>query len=338
MKTSSAWIIAAVLAVTPQAFAADTITISDLGIIADGPVYIGIEKGYFKERGIEVKRMRFGSAAETTAALSTGELQFSGGAVSAGLFNAFARGWPVRIAMARTRDVPGFSSNTLSIRSDLKDQVHSMADLKGRKIAINAPASGLEYMLGSMLEAEKLSLKDVDVVYMPWPNMGPAFEKKAIDGGTLVEPFVAQFSQRGQAVPFKRAADHFKNDALEISVILVNKEWMDNNLKLAGEFTLAYLKGVRVFYEAMMGGSNRPEVIDIISRYTKITDKKLIDDVPWSYMDPNGRVARESLRAQQDWHALRGTIPTKVNVDDIIDERLIKSAVDQLGVVAGKKP
>ena len=40
---------------------------------------------------------------------------------------------------------------------------------------------------------------------MPWPNMGPAFDRKAIDAGTMVEPFVAQYQERGQAFPFKRA-------------------------------------------------------------------------------------------------------------------------------------
>jgi len=33
-----------------EAFAVETVTISDLGIVADAPVYVAIEKGYFKER------------------------------------------------------------------------------------------------------------------------------------------------------------------------------------------------------------------------------------------------------------------------------------------------
>ena len=33
--------------------------------------------------------------------------------MSAGLFNAFGRDLPIRVAMARTRDTPGYSSDTL---------------------------------------------------------------------------------------------------------------------------------------------------------------------------------------------------------------------------------
>ena len=340
MNRVPTWICAVFFIFACEAIAVETVTISDLGIAADAPVYVAIEKGYFKESGIEAKRMKFASAAETTAALSTGELQFSGGAVSAGLFNAFARGWPVRIVMSRTRDRPGHSSNTLVVRSDLKDQIRSMADLKGRKVAINAPAAGLAYMLGGMLEAEKLSIKNVEVVYMPWPNMGPAFDRKAIDAGTMVEPFVAQYEERGLAFPFKRAADRFTKPPLEISVMLVNKEWMDKNLKLASDFTVAYFKGLRYVYDAIMveGGKNRAEVIDIVSRNTRVKDKSVLERIQWSYMDPNGTVERESLREQQDWHAKQGTIPKKVNIDDIIDDRLVRYAIGQLGVAGEKRP
>lgn len=338
MHRTLGWIAAAIAVFAPGASALETVTISDLGIVADAPAYIAIEKGYFKDRGIEVKLQKFASAAETTAALTTGDLQFSGGAVSAGLFNAFSRGWPVRIVMSRTRDLPGFSSNTLVVRSDLRDQIRSIADLKGRKVAVNAPAIGLTYFLGSMLEAEKLGMTDVDMVYMPWPNMGPAFEKKAIEAGLTVEPFVAQFNERGQAFPFRRAADHFRKTPLEISVILVNRTWMDKNPKLAREFAVAYFMGLRYVYDAMFGGRNRSEVIDIVARYTGVKDRAIFDRMQWSYMDPNGQLALESLRDQQDWHARQGTVPKKVNIDEIVDDRLVKHAVGQLGVMAEKRP
>ena len=58
---------------------------------------------------IEVTLGHFNSAAEAMAPLSTDQIQVAGGATSAALFNAFARGWPVRIAFSRTADRPGFS-------------------------------------------------------------------------------------------------------------------------------------------------------------------------------------------------------------------------------------
>src|SRR6478735_4100813 len=95
---------------------AQPVKVGDLGILADAP-------------------------------LSTNQVQVVGGGVSAALYNAFARGWPVRIAMARTRDWPGYSSDTLVLRNDLKSTVTSARQLKGKMIAINTPASVLHFML-----------------------------------------------------------------------------------------------------------------------------------------------------------------------------------------------
>jgi len=78
-------------------------------------------------------------------------------------------------------------------------------------------------------------------------------------------------------------------------------------------------------------------VIDMVSRYTRVKDKSVLNRIQWSYMDPNGTVERESLRQQQDWHARQGNIPRKVNIDEIIDERLVKHAIGELGL-AGTKP
>jgi NitT/TauT family transport system substrate-binding protein len=326
------------LAALAGAAAATEVKIGDLGIVADAPFYLAVEKGYFKERGIEVKLEKFTSAAQAMAPLSTGELHVVGGGVGAGLFNAFARNWPVRIVAARSRDVPGFSSDTLVVRSDLKGQVRTLADLKGKKIAVNAPAAALAYMLGKMLETEGLTIKDVEVVYMPWPNMGPAFAQKAIDAGTMVEPFVTQYVDRGYSVPFRRASEVLKSPPFEVSVVLFNKDWAEQNPKVAGDFAVAYLKAARLFHEAMHGGAARAEVIDVLTRHTRVKDKPLYDRMQWGYIDPNGTVERESLKDQQEWHARQGTVVKKVNVDEIVDERYIKYALERLGVVPARRP
>jgi len=143
---------------------AQPIVVGDLGILADAPFYIAIEKGYFTAENLDVKLERFVSASQATAPLSTNQVQVVGGGVSAALYNAFARDWPVRIVMARTRDMPGYSSDTLVLRNDLKDKVKSARDLKGHLIGINTPASVLHYMLGKFMESEGLSIGDVQTI------------------------------------------------------------------------------------------------------------------------------------------------------------------------------
>jgi NitT/TauT family transport system substrate-binding protein len=311
--------------------AAQPVKIGDLGILADAPFYIAIEKGYFAEAKIDVVLERFNSASQATAPLSTNQVQVVGGGVSAALYNAFARDWPVRIVMARTRDLPGYSSDTLIVRNDLKAAITSPKDLKGRVVAINTPAGSLHFMLGRLMESEGLSISDVQTVSMAWPNMGPGLESKAIDAGMVVEPFAALYRQKKIAFPFRRAADFMLKPPLEVSVILYSKTWMDKQPEQANAFTVAYLRGVRDYYDAMKSGAKRAEVIDICVKYTSLKDKATFERMQWSYMDPNAEISFEGLLDQQDWYAKQGFVAKKANLEGMYDGRFLKHAIEKLG-------
>lgn len=330
-------ILAVFLAFWAGSAAAEPVKIGDLGILADAPFYIAIEKGYFAAEKVEVKLERFNSAAQATAPLSTNQVQVVGGGVSAALYNAFARDWPVRIVMARTRDMPGFSSDTLILRNDLKDQIKTPKDLKGRMIAINTPASVLHFMLARLLETEGMTLSDVQTVNMAWPNMGPGLETRALDGGMVVEPFAGQYAAKGIAFPFRRAADFMMKPPLEVSVVLYSKTWADKNPDEAKGFTLAYLKGVRDYYDAMKGGPKRAEVIEICAKYTSLKDKAMYDKIQWSYMDPNAEISFEGLRDQQDWYAKAGYVSNKANLEGVVDPRFLHYALEKLGRIDPSK-
>jgi NitT/TauT family transport system substrate-binding protein len=329
-------LLAIVLGLLAVPAAAEPVRIGDLGILADAPFYIAIEKGYFKEANVEVSLERFQSAAQATAPLSTNQVQVVGGGVSAALYNAFSRNWPVRIAMARTRDWPGFSSDTLVLRNDLKSSVTSAKQLKGKMIAINTPASVLHFMLARLMESEGLTIDDVQTISMAWPNMAPGMETKALDGGMVVEPFAAQFSAKNISFPFKRASDFMKSPPLEVSVVLYSKGWIDKDPDQVKAFTLAYLKGVRDYVDAMKGGPKRAEVVDICVKYTSLKDKAMYDKMQWSYMDPNGEISFDGLRDQQEWYAKHGFVATKANVEAMTDRRFLDYALEKLGRVDDK--
>src|ERR1700735_3616231 len=80
---------------------AGAVKVGELGIVADAPFYIGVERGYFAKAGLDVTFARFAGGAPMTLPLSTDDIQVAGGALSAALFNAFGRGLPIRIVMAR---------------------------------------------------------------------------------------------------------------------------------------------------------------------------------------------------------------------------------------------
>ena len=326
----------ALLAAGATAASAGPVKVGELGIVADGPFYIAAERGYFSKAGLDVSFERFAGGAPMTVPLSTDQLQVAGGALSAALFNAFGRGLPVRVVMARSADMPGFSSDTLLLRDDLQGTVSRLADLKGRTVAINAPASALDYMVGKMVESDGIGFGDIKTTYMPWPDMGAAFANKAIDAGAVAEPFPALYADRKLAIPFRRAADVLRDPPLQVSVMLYSKAWMDRAPGDARAFTIAYLRGARDYYAAMRGGPERAAVVDILAKQTNLKTTPLYDRIEWSYIDPNAQLIVASLEDQEKWYEKRGQIEKPVTVRDMIDTRFLDEALATLGRVEVK--
>src|SRR5438067_3482696 len=150
--------------------------------------YLAIEKGYFKEQGIEAELQLFETGAQIIPPMSAGQLDVGRGTISAGLFNAFARGLPIRIVASQSRITPGANHFSLVLRNDLAGEIVSYADLRGRVLAYTGEGSGNEVALDRALQKGSLTLDDVQTVTLGFPDILAALGNHAVDGGLLVEP------------------------------------------------------------------------------------------------------------------------------------------------------
>ena len=132
--------------------AADKVKLGMIGSMADAPIYLAVEKGYFRDVGIEVELEPMGSLAKQIAPLSSGDIDVGFGAISAGLYNAVNRDIPLKVVADKGRNAPGYAYNSIMVRKDLVDsgQVKTLADLKGRTIAtIGVPPRRRRYSVTS---------------------------------------------------------------------------------------------------------------------------------------------------------------------------------------------
>ncbi|MPQ57680.1 sulfonate ABC transporter substrate-binding protein [Duganella sp. FT27W] len=68
--------------------------------------------------------------------------------------------------------------------------VRSVADLKGKKIALNK-GSNVHYLLVKALEKAGVAYKDVQVIYLPPADARAAFERGSVDAWVIWDPFLA---------------------------------------------------------------------------------------------------------------------------------------------------
>src|SRR5947209_766882 len=171
-----------------------TIKIGLVKSISNAANLWAIEKGYFREVGIKLQIEELDTSANVLALLAQNQLQLIEGGISAGYFNGIEKNLPITIVMDRVSSPLG---HNLMLRPDLKGQITRPAQLKGKTIASNGMGSVSTYEVGKILETEGLTIADVDVKVLPFPQMPVAFRNNAIDARIVIPPFVSTFLENG---------------------------------------------------------------------------------------------------------------------------------------------
>jgi hypothetical protein len=167
-----------------QGTGGDRVTLGIVNTISDAPFFIAQAKGYFRDMGLDVDIADFPSGAKMIASLGTGQLDVSGGAVSAGLYNAAERGIPVRIVADKARNAPKYGFESILVRQDLMDsgRFADFKDLKGLKVAIPAIGSaGEQSILNEAMKRGGLAFTECERVYLSTGDQFAGLQNKAID-------------------------------------------------------------------------------------------------------------------------------------------------------------
>lgn len=320
------------LTLSGSAHAEDTtIHVALVRSISNGAELIALDRGYFKQYGLNVVIDDIDTSANTIAMLATNRLQIIAGGISAGYFNALEKGVPVTIIADR---VSTPIRHELMLRPDLKDEIKDLKQLKGRTIASNGVGSVSTYEVGKMLETAGLKASDVDIKILRFPQMGPAFANKAIDAALVIPPFTYEYLDQHLAVDFAEPDKLVQPSPMTIAVIMVNTDWAKEHRDALQGYVTAYLRGVRDYCNAYHHGSIRKEMIDSIVRHGSERNPKLLNDYPWVARSPDLRINIASMLDMQDWYVANKFSTAKLPADRLVDMSYADAAMKALGPFA----
>ena len=335
MHRLAAVIALALATLLSSAHAADQVRIGIARTMSDSGYYLADALGFFRDEGIEVTLTGFKSAAQMIAPLGSGELDVGGGTVSAGFYNAVARGINLKVVADQASMKPGYGYSSLMVRKDLVDggRYKTFADLKGLKVAIGAPGTGTASALNETLKRGGLKYADVEVVYLGFPEHLPAYRNKAIDASITNEPTMTRAIEEGAAVRI------IGNDVTypdQQTAVVFYSDSFAGRRELAERFMRAYLRGVRVYNDALkdghFAGPKADEVIAILTKATPIKDAALFRRIVPSWVNPDGAVNLTGLRADLAFFRELGLVESKdITVDRVVDNSFVKAAVEKLG-------
>ena len=171
-----------------------------LKLTSSVPIFVGVEKGFFKEFGVEPELVYFQAAAPIATALAAGQVDVGATGLTAALYNIVLQGEKLWIVADKGREWPGFPLVGIVVQKELWEsgKVKTIRDLKGRTIGVTQLGSTFHFHIGNILEKEGLSLGDVRIVPLQaMPATVEALKGKQVDAILVPQPFPGATEAQG---------------------------------------------------------------------------------------------------------------------------------------------
>ena len=280
--------------------------------------------------GIQIEPHELTSTNDMVALLSGDQLDVGHQAVSPALFNAVARGVGVRMVADHGGNIPGRTTPSLAVRTDLLERQPwaGYQNLNGYKIAISGIGTLSQYHIELMLARGGLQPTDAEVISLPFPDMAVAFGNKAIDAAIFNEPWATQQEEAGVIKKVLYTDDVDPNG--NVSGVMFS-ETFAHNQQAARNYLVAYLRGVRDYWDAYDGRRDFQIIVDAQKKFTPVKDERLIRKVPPTGMKPDGYLNLDKMATYQDWFLEHGLVTQKVDLNQVVDHSFLDYANGILG-------
>ncbi|MDR7415820.1 MAG: ABC transporter substrate-binding protein [Armatimonadota bacterium] len=302
----------------------DRIRVGTVGTTADAGIYVAQEKGFFRDERIEVVvQNTFRTGGEMIPFVATGELPVAGGAMDAAFINAVRQGIHLRAVATKG----SMKQQVLVVRRELFEQgLRTVAGLRGRRIAVSSPSGAVAFELQEALRTAGLTLDDVQLVTLRFPDMPVALQNGSVDAALMIEPSRTVAVDGLNAGRDLMTLDRVLPD-FPIGVLFYGERmYRDRNLGI--RWMAAYVRGLR-YYERARREGRLEEMRRILSRYLQY-ERVVWERMIWPDLRPDGTFDAKYLRPLQEFMLGRRAIGGIVPTEELVDFSFLQAAHEHL--------
>lgn len=284
------------------------------------PVIVAKELGLYKKAGLDVEIVSLGDGVKVYRALLAGNIDLG-----------LTPGAPTIIGRSNGAAVKALSANLPKLEASLivRDNVKTMADLKGKRIGIQEPGGFADILSRAVLRVAKIDPKEVNFVSIASEDV-PALVANQVDTAIL---HVEQEMLAKSKVPSLHAVARLwelQPKTLYTFLSATEKTIKDKPAVVQTVIT-ANIEATRLIY------TQKAKVMPIFVKQTGYPEKILSDTydfmVKECIWDANTGLGSERIKFTADLMTKVGNIkegktPT---YDDIVDASFAKKAIEQVG-------
>ena len=307
-----------------SAFAADAIRIGVLQTSGAGPMYLALDKGYFKDEGFAAEIVPFDAAQTLAVSIAAGDIQFGATSLSAGFYNLAAQDL-LRIISAQGRDNPGFPNNGVVVSNAAWDKgLRSYKDLGGHSIAVTTLGSAPHYCVGLLADKYGFPLSSIDLQTVKTnPNLVATVAADRVDAAVTPSTFALSLVRNNQAHLLGWIGDEAP---WQLGAAYTSTKIADGQPDIVKRFLRAYVRGMHDYADAFITPDGQRKDGPTADATLALLSKDLGQPVEllragMSYVDREGRIDGRDIRRQIDWYKKQGLYQGDVDADKLLDKR-----------------
>jgi NitT/TauT family transport system substrate-binding protein len=298
-------IVCCISAPVAQAQTKMTIAYSSIGPMATG-VWMAKESGAFDKYGIQADIILITSGPVSVQALIGGDLQAVSAASNA-VINAILNGAPL-IAVGGTANRPYH-------RLFVQPEINRLEDLRGKTLGVTRFGSITDNLTRILLRRNGLE-GAVNVRQMGGTiEVAAAFQNRLIAGAVTSELRVTPPSQPKILVRLVEMGIPYS-----MNMIAVQREYYKRNPEPVEKMVRAYAEGIAFMHQ------NKERAIKIITKYSRLSDPKMIEDHyddSVTYLDRIPRAEPEAVQTILEFMGKKG-IPVETFQDNSVIDKLTR--------------
>jgi NitT/TauT family transport system substrate-binding protein len=329
----------AVVLAASSALAQEKLAVGVLRFVSSGALFVAVERGHFKQEGLDVDLKFFDAAQPIAVAVVTGDVDFGLTAFTAGLFNLAGKGG-LKVIAAQAKEERGYQGNAiLASNAAWNNGLRKVEDLKGRSLGITQVGSSFHYQVGQIARLKGFNLKSVDLKPLQsLANMMAALKGNQVDAIIIAPHLAKQLLAAGEAKLLGWYSDF---DEYQFGALFTSPKLIAAKRATAERFVRAYQKGAGEFAAALLkrdDSGNRKfdaashEVAGLIAKhvYPGQPAERAVSLVEAStfFVDSQARLNVGDIHDQIAWYKSQGMVDAAVDAKALMDLSFIEDHIN----------
>lgn len=330
--TRRAGLAAALAAVAAPAQASEPLRIGLLHTLSPAPLYIAMERGYFRDEGLDASFRFFEAAQPIAAAAVSGDIDVGITALTGGFFSLAGRG-TLKVIGGGLHEQRGYEGTAILVSRRAFDAgLTSPAKLGGHSFGLTQFGSSFHYIMGRIAEQEGFDIRTVQLrPLQAIGNMVAAVRTGQVDATMAIASMAKPLDAAGDARIIGWVGDLVP---YQLTALFASSRMVTDRPDALHHLARAYQRGVAEYRDAflrldadgkMVRDAKTDAVIPLLQKYVYAGDpdgpRKIGENV--GYYDEGGKLDVADVAAQLRWFVGQGLIKTPIDPADVIDTRFI---------------